>query len=52
MLQHSLSFLRTCIDCGTQPDYFVYPGDGHNMMGHDMVHLHDRITRYFDDYLK
>lgn len=52
VLQHSLSFLRTCIDCGTQPDYFVYPGDGHNMMGHDMVHLHDRITRYFDDYLK
>lgn len=52
VLQHSLSFLRTCIDCGTQPDYFVYTGDGHNMMGHDMVHLHDRITRYFDDYLK
>lgn len=52
VLQHSLSFLRKCIDCGTQPDYFVYPGDGHNMMGHDMVHLHDRITRYFDDYLK
>lgn len=52
VLQHNLSFLRACEDTGTQPDYFVYPGDGHNMMGHDMVHLHERITRYFDDYLK
>lgn len=52
VLQHSLSFLRACEDAGTQPDYFVYPGQGHNMMGKDMVHLHERITRYFDDYLK
>lgn len=52
VLQHSLSFLRACEDAGTQPDYFVYPDDDHNMMGHDMVHLHERITRYFDDYLK
>lgn len=52
VLQHSLSFLRACEDADTQPDYFVYPGDDHNMMGHDMVHLHERITRYFDDYLK
>lgn len=52
VLQHSLSFLRACEDKGTQPDYFVYPGDGHNMMGRDMVHLHERITRYFEDYLK
>lgn len=52
VLQHNLSFLRACEDAGTQPDYFVYPGDGHNMMGRDMVHLHERITRYFDDYLK
>jgi len=52
LLQHSLSFLRACEDAGTQPDYFVYPGQGHNMTGRDMVHLHERITRYFDDYLK
>ena len=52
VLQHSLSFLRAAEDAGTQPDYFVYPGQGHNMMGKDMVHLHERITRYFDDYLK
>ena len=50
--QHSLAFLRACEDAGTQPDFFTYPGQGHNMMGKDMVHLHERITRYFEDYLK
>ena len=50
--QHSLSFLRACIDAGTQPDFFTYPGDEHNMMGKDRVHLHERITQYFEDYLK
>ena len=52
LLQHSLAFLRACEDAGVQPDYFVYPGQDHNMMGQDMIHLHERITRYFDDYLK
>lgn len=50
--QHTLSFVRTCIDAGTQPDLFTYPGQGHNMYGRDQVHLHERISRYFDDYLK
>ncbi len=50
--QHSLSFLRACIDAGTQPDFFLYPGDGHNMFGRDRVHLYERITRYFEDHLK
>ena len=50
--QHTLSFIRACIDAGTQCDYFLYPGGEHNMYGKDAVHLHERITRYFDDYLK
>jgi len=50
--QHAYSFLKACIAAGTQPDFFVYPGQGHNMRGHQSVHLHERITRYFDDYLK
>ena len=50
--QHTLSFVRACIDAGVQPDLFTYPGDGHNMFGTDQVHLHERITRYFEDYLK
>jgi len=50
--QHALSFLHACIEAGTQPDFFVYPGEGHNMRGHQSVHLHERITQYFEDYLK
>ncbi|MBO5428243.1 MAG: DPP IV N-terminal domain-containing protein [Prevotella sp.] len=50
--QHALQFLDACIKAGTQPDFFVYPGEGHNMMGHSSVHLHERITQYFEDYLK
>lgn len=50
--QHSYSFLRACIEAGTHPDFFVYPEDGHNMMGRDRVHLHEHITRYFEDHLK
>lgn len=50
--QHSYTFLRACIDAGTHPDFFVYPEDGHNMMGRDRVHLHEHITRYFEDHLK
>lgn len=50
--QHTYSFLRACIDAGTQPDLFVYPGDGHNMGGRDRIHLYKRITQYFEDYLK
>lgn len=49
--QHSYTFLRACIEAGTHPDYFIYPEDGHNMIGRDRVHLHEHITRYFDDYL-
>lgn len=50
--QHTLSFIRACEDAGTQPDFFLYPGGEHNMYGRDAVHLHERITRYFEDYLK
>lgn len=50
--QHALSFIKKCNEVGTQPDFYVYPGEGHNMMGHQSVHLHERITRYFEDYLK
>ena len=50
--QHCLSFIAECIKAGTQPDFFVYPGEPHNMRGHQSVHLHERITQYFEDYLK
>lgn len=50
--QHALSFLKACAEAGSQPDFFAYPGEGHNMRGHSSVHLHERITQYFEDYLK
>ena len=50
--QHCLSFLDACIKAGTQPDFFAYPGEEHNMRGHASVHLHERITQYFEGYLK
>ena len=50
--QQCLMFLDACIEAGTQPDFFAYPGEGHNMRGHKSVHLHERITDYFETYLK
>ena len=50
--QHCLSFIYECNKVGTQPDFYVYPGEEHNMRGHQSVHLHERITQYFEDYLK
>lgn len=52
VMQQSLQFLHSAIKKGTHPDFFIYPGHGHNMTGHDRVHLHEHITRYFDDFLK
>ena len=50
--QHCLTFIKACIAVGTQPDFFVYPGEPHNMRGHQSTHLHERISQYFFDYLK
>jgi dipeptidyl aminopeptidase/acylaminoacyl peptidase len=50
--QHSLGFVKACIDADTYPDYFVYPRHLHNVIGKDRPHLYEKITRYFDDYLK
>lgn len=50
--QHAKAFIHQCILDGTQPDFFMYPGEPHNMRGHQSTHLHERITQYFEDYLK
>ncbi len=49
--QHTLSFLKACVDARTYPDLFIYPTHDHNVLGRDRVHLHEKITRYFEDYL-
>ena len=50
--QHSLSFVEECIRNGVQVDYFPYPGHPHNVRGKDRVHLMDKVTAYFEDFLK
>ena len=50
--QHSMKFLKAAVDHGVQLDYFVYPGHEHNVMGKDRVHLMQKVTDYFDEYLK
>ncbi len=49
--QNSLLYLRKAIDLQKQVDYFVYPGDEHNMHGKDRVHLYQKITDYFMENL-
>ncbi|RFS27034.1 S9 family peptidase [Chitinophaga silvatica] len=50
--QHSINFIRACVDNEKQVDYFVYPGHLHNVLGKDRVHLMQKITDYFDQHLK
>lgn len=49
--EHSLSFIRECIKNNVQVDYFPYPCAEHNVFGKDRVHLMDKVTLYFEDYL-
>lgn len=50
--QHSVKFLENAVSNGVQVDYFVYPGYEHNVRGKDRVHLMQKISDYFDLYLK
>lgn len=49
--EHSLSFIRECIKNNVQVDYFPYPCAEHNVQGKDRIHLMDKVTMYFEDYL-
>ncbi len=50
--QHSINFIKKAVDENVQVDYFVYPGYEHNVRGKDRVHLMQKISDYFDTYLK
>lgn len=50
--QHSLSFVQKCVERNVQLDYFPYPCSEHNVFGRWRSHLMDKVTNYFDDYLK
>ena len=49
--EHSLSFIQECIDNEIQVDYFPYPVAKHNVFGRNRIHLMDKVTMYFEDYL-
>jgi dipeptidyl-peptidase 4 len=50
--QHSVNFVKACVDKGVQVDYMIYPGHEHNVTGKDRVHLYQKVTDYFEQYLK
>lgn len=50
--QHSMDYIKASVDAGIQVDYAIYPGHEHNVQGLDRVHLMQKITDYFDLYLK
>ena len=51
--EHSLSFVRECVKNNIHTiDYMPYPCAEHNVRGTDAVHLYNKITDYFEDYLR
>ncbi len=50
--QHSLNFIDECIKARVGVDYFPYPRAEHNVRGRDRVHLMQKVTDYFEDYLR
>jgi dipeptidyl-peptidase-4 len=51
VMQHSIQFLKKCVDLGKQVDFFVYPTHEHNVRGIDRVHLMEKVSNYFIDNL-
>ena len=49
--QHSLSFVQECIKNNIPVDWFPYPQDEHNMRGAARLHLYEKITAYFEQFL-
>ena len=52
VMQHSINAIKKSVEEGVQIDYFVYPNHLHNVRGKDRIHLMQKITDYFDTYLK
>ena len=51
VMQHSIKFLKKCIDSNKQVDFFAYPTHEHNVRGDDRLHLMEKISEYFIDNL-
>ena len=52
VMQHSVEFVKAAVDAGVQVDYMIYPGHEHNVLGIDRAHLYQKVTDYFNLYLK
>lgn len=50
--QHSLEFIRQCVEKKKPVDYFMYTSHEHNVMGKDRVELYKKLYRYYEDFLK
>jgi dipeptidyl-peptidase-4 len=50
--QHSMMFVKSCVDKGKLIDYFIYPGHEHNVTGKDRAHLYEKITDYIFTHVK
>lgn len=50
--QHSLEFIRLCVEKKKPVDYFMYTNHEHNVRGRDRVELYKKIFNYYEDYLK
>ena len=51
VMQHSMKFINECISKNKQVDFFAYPTHEHNVGGRDRLHLMEKISGYFMDYL-
>ncbi len=49
--QHSISFMKSCINAKVYPEFFLYPGHQHGVRGTDNMHLNTMMTEYFDKNL-
>ena len=51
VMQHSMKFLRECVEQNKQVDFFAYPIHPHNVRGKDRIHLMEKVSRYFRENL-
>ncbi len=49
--QHTLMYVKKCVEKKKQLDYFMYPEHMHNVLGKDRVHLMQKVTDYFNQNL-
>ena len=48
--QHSMAFVRKCVEEGIPLDYFPYPNHPHNVRGKDRIHLMRKVIDYIIEH--